>query len=419
MIMKKRLTIFAVILLVAVIQTFAATYSVKDIPNVHVTDRTRFLSNPDGIISAGAQAAADSIMSDIWRKSSAEVVAVVVEDIGDDTDPDTFATELFEQWGIGKKDKDNGLLLLVAVNQRAAVIRTGYGLEGVVPDIVGGKILRHDLFPKFREGDFDGGVNAALSTLQSIITDPVAREEIMSAYGNDADDGDADEAWHADLLFCLVVSSILTGYVLFVIVSGVEPQDKYLKLSKVRLPAAVLTPLCLLMPAPALVLLLWQMKRLRHTAPRCQRCNTKMRPATSDEDSHWLTSGQLTERRLKSVEHDVWVCPGCGFGTVKSYPNPSSPYQVCDACGAKASHVVEDRVLSAPTYSSAGQGVRIVQCENCGNRTHHRYTIPRKERPVVIVGGSGGSGGGFGGGGFSGGSFGGGMTGGGGASGRW
>lgn len=396
-------------------------YGVGDIPNVHVADRTRFLSNPDGVISPAAQQFADSLMSDIWHKTSAEVVAVVVEDIGDDTDPDTFATELYGKWGIGKKDKDNGLLLLVAVNQRAAVIRTGYGMEGTVPDITGGKILRRDLFPKFREGDYDGGVIAALSTLNKIITDPEARDELMSVYGNDAGAGrsDGEEMWKAYVGFSVAIGSMFLLIVLVILLWHDEPQNKYARLDKLKLIIAVSSPLCLLMPLPAWLLLYWQMKRLRHKAPKCPRCRTRMRLATAEEDRRWLTDGQRTERRIRSVEHDVWVCPACAYGMVRSYPNPSTPYKECPHCGAIAARLVSDRILRQPTYNMEGEGVQTFSCENCGHQTPKRYRLPRRQRPVVVVGGIGGRGGGFGGGGFSGGSFGGGMTGGGGASGRW
>ncbi|MDE6344948.1 MAG: TPM domain-containing protein [Muribaculaceae bacterium] len=419
--MKTRLIFLIGLMLTVVAPVVAGVYDVESIPNVHVADRTRFLSNPDGVISPAAQQFADSIMSDIWRKTSAEVVAVVVEDIGDDTDPDTFATELFEKWGIGKKDKDNGLLLFVAVNQRAAVLRTGYGMEGIVPDITGGKILRHDLFPRFREGDYDGGVIAALSTLNKIITDPEARDELMSVYGNDAGAGrsDGEEMWKAYLGFSIVTGGLLLIAVLVILAGRKEPQRKYENLGKMKLMTAVATPLCLFAPLPALLLLLWQMKRLRHKAPRCPRCRTRMRRATDEEDRRWLTDGQRTERRIRSVEHDVWVCPACAYGLVRSYINLSTPYRKCNYCGAIASHLVSDTVHRAPTYSMNGEGVRLYRCENCGHDTPERYIIPRRQRPVVIVGGIGGRGGGFGGGGFSGGSFGGGMTGGGGASGRW
>ncbi|MDE6165125.1 MAG: TPM domain-containing protein, partial [Muribaculaceae bacterium] len=80
--MKTRLIFLIGLMLTVVAPVIAGVYDVESIPNVHVADRTRFLSNPDGVISPAAQQFADSIMSDIWRKTSAEVVAVVVEDIG-------------------------------------------------------------------------------------------------------------------------------------------------------------------------------------------------------------------------------------------------------------------------------------------------------------------------------------------------
>ena len=417
--MKHRLVITAVILLSAMFSVMAGkVYTVEDIPNVHQDDRTRFLSNPDGIISPVAQQQADIIMSQIWQETSSEVVSVVVEDIGEDTDPDIFATELFEKWGVGKKDKDNGLLLLVAINQRAAVIRTGYGMEGIVPDIVGGKILRHEHFPKFRESDYDGGIIAALTTLKEVITNPDVRDEIMSAYANDADasSDDSEEMWQAYLAFCISVGVILLVAVLWILISRRQPQEKYSSLAGMRLLTAVATPLCLFMPSVALLLLLWQMNRLRHRAPACPRCTSQMRLANADEDRQWLSDGQRTERRIKSVEHDVWVCPACAYGLVRSYPNPSSHYKDCPKCGAKTYRLESERVITPPTYYSSGIGVRVYRCENCGHSDSDRYRIPHKQRPVVIVGGGGHSG--FGGG-FGGGSFGGGLTGGGGASGRW
>ena len=422
--MKQRFLAFIVVLVSVAATTMAGVRGIDDIPNVHVADRTRFLSNPDGIISPAAQQMADSIMSDIWSKSSAEVVAVVVEDIGEDTDPDALATALYEKWGIGKKDKDNGLLLFVAVNQRAAVIRTGYGMEGVVPDITGGKILRRDLFPKFREGDYDGGVIAALGVLDNIITDPVAREELMSVYGNDASarrgDSDGEEMWSMYIGLCVAVGALFMFIVAYISLLKCDVQEKYNRLSKLRLTTAVVSVLFLFLPLPAFLLLLWQMKRLRNKASKCPRCSTRMRRVTDPaEIARWLTPGQATETRLNSVLHDVWLCPACHYGMVRSYPNPSSQYVECSHCGAKAARLVSDNIVRPATYSVEGEGARTYHCENCGNQTHKRYRLPRRQRPVVVIGGIGGRGGGFGGGGFGGGSFGGGMTGGGGASGRW
>ena len=110
--MKKILYIFFLVA-IAAMSAAARTYSVADVPNVHLDDSTRFVSNPDGILSDATVAGIDAAMRDIRRTSSAEAVVVVVDDI-EGGDIDEFATDLFEKWGLGKSDKDNGLLILVA-----------------------------------------------------------------------------------------------------------------------------------------------------------------------------------------------------------------------------------------------------------------------------------------------------------------
>ena len=143
-------------LFVALIISFAATaatYTVDRIPNVHVADSSQYVSNPDGILSAEATARINALMRQVRRTTSAEPIVVIVDNI-EPEDIDGFATELFEKWGLGKSDMDNGLLLLVAKDMRRAVIRTGYGLEGVMPDIVCRGILDNHMFPAFRRGDF-------------------------------------------------------------------------------------------------------------------------------------------------------------------------------------------------------------------------------------------------------------------------
>ena len=90
---------------------------------MHLADRTRYVSNPDGVLSPAAETRLDSLLAGVWRSTSAEVTVVAVDSIEGD-DIDSFATELFSLWGIGKKDNDNGLLILIARAQRRAVLPT-------------------------------------------------------------------------------------------------------------------------------------------------------------------------------------------------------------------------------------------------------------------------------------------------------
>jgi uncharacterized protein len=78
---------------------------------------------------------------------------------------ESFALRVAEQWALGDKKLDNGMLLVVAKQDRAARVEVGYGLEGVVPDAVAERVLEDTMFPRFRAGDFAGGIDAACEAL--------------------------------------------------------------------------------------------------------------------------------------------------------------------------------------------------------------------------------------------------------------
>ncbi len=339
-------------------------------------------------------------------------------------DIDDFATRLFTDWGIGKKDKDNGVLMLISINDRKVVIRTGYGAEGVLPDVIASNIIRHNIAPHFREGDYDGGVVEALGVMNSALTSDEAREELMSQYANDAgaSSGDGDELWQIYLGFCTFVGcgALLMVVLLYFTSRRLPTANAYAQLQKVKLPLLVATPLALLFPLPAFLLLVLLMRHVRLHKRLCPNCSTRMSRVDEDNDNNYLTPSQDAEERLDSVDYDVWLCPKCGETDIIPYVNPSKNYSVCPRCNARAAVLVNRRIIYRPTTTREGRGAEEFVCLNCRNRWDKPYTIPREALPPVIVGGIGGRGGGFGGGGgFSGGSFGGGMTGGGGASGGW
>ena len=82
---------------------------------------------------------------------------MTVKDLGGDT-IENAAVTLFKEWGIGKKGKDNGILILVSINDRKAKIEVGYGLEGILPDGLCGEILRTYMLPEFKNGNYPSGL---------------------------------------------------------------------------------------------------------------------------------------------------------------------------------------------------------------------------------------------------------------------
>lgn len=409
-----------ILLLIAILTNLTSWgYTVDRIPNVHLENRSRYVSNPDGILSPETQSMADSILSGIWAKTSSEVVAVVVNEI-EPADIDAFATELFTSWGIGKKDNNNGLLVLIVKDMRRATIRTGYGMEGIIPDIIAGHIIRDNMAPHFRKGDYDSGTLEALSRLSEIITTPGAADELMSKYSNDANAGKGSNAdpFTMFLIFIAVMTVCLTAYFIATLwrTRHLDRFDRYRELDK--LSSTFLLASFLGLGIPVLLYLLQRhiLKRLRNKPRECPNCNHKMTKLDETHDNEYLTPAQDTEERINSIDYDVWLCPQCGETDILPYIVKTSGYTMCPQCGARACSLKSDRIIRNATHLREGQGVKEFVCNNCHNISHVTYLLPKLAAPVVIVGGGRGFGGG---GGFSGGSFGGGFTGGGGASGGW
>lgn len=410
-------------LFVALIIAFAAsaaTYTVDRIPNVHVADSAQYVSNPDGILSAEATARINALMRQVRRTTSAEPIVVIVDNI-EPEDIDGFATELFEKWGLGKSDMDNGLLLLVAKDMRRAVIRTGYGLEGVMPDIVCRGILDNHMFPAFRRGDFDGGMVNASNAIASILSNPDAAAEFGSKEA-DADfagseGGDAD-FWRNFFIFGIILTAFLLGILGILLYNTRKETDykRYLTLVKLKPLYLALIILGLGIPVLAAVPLLIILQRLRNRPHKCPRCGTAMKKVDEVHDNEYLSSAQDLEERLGSVDYDVWLCPSCGERDIEQYVQPSA-FKQCPYCHTYASSLTRRRVLRQPTTMTKGEGLNDYVCRNCGKVTSISFEIPVIATPIILGGGSG-RGGGFGGGSFGGG-FGGGSTGGGGASGGW
>ncbi len=398
--------------------------TIENVPNVHVADRTRYVSNPDNILSPEAEARLNEMLADLWNKTSAEVVVVAVDEI-DGGDADTFATELFQKWGVGKKDNSNGLLFLVSRGDRKTVIRTGYGMEGVIPDVIAGRIIRNISNPYYKYGDFDTGTIEAVGQLSNIITTPEATDELMSKFANDSNAGSFKVPDFREILNIWVKLGIFlaVGYVCVLIVITRKNRRltlyrRYQALDSLKIPGAIVSLLGLGFSLPVFLIQLLMQRRLRTKPRKCPNCNARMHRLDEKSDNAYLTPAQDREEQLNSVDYDVWLCPQCGETDILPYIVKNSSYTVCPNCKARTLAFTGERIIRKPTVSREGQGVKQYVCRNCGKSFDIPFSIPRLPQPPVVILPPGGGRGGFGGG-FGGGSFGGGMTGGGGASGGW
>lgn len=417
-------------LFVAIFCTFGlGAVPVSDVENVHVKDRTRYVTDMAGMLSPAAVARVDSLMADTWRSSTAEPIVVIVDNL-DGLDIDTYATELFDLWRPGKKDKDNGVILLISKDDRKIAIRTGYGAEGVLPDALCWSIHQKIIAPYFKEGNYDAGVVAGATAIHDALTSIEAREELMSKYANDSvrskDDLDTEQLFSFYIWMCVGLLIATFGYFLYlsVKVRKMPTAEAYHKFEQKKLTMLVLACITIGIVLPVYLLWIWKMKRIRNKKHICSNCGTQMQKLDEETDNLYLTPAQDTEEKMNSVDYDVWLCPNCNQTEIIPFINRSKDYDICPVCGARTMALVRDQVTRRPTQRYEGEGVRTYRCFNCGNHHDRKYSIPREESdslagPIILGGLGGALGGRGGGGGFSGGSFGGGMTGGGGSSGGW
>jgi uncharacterized protein len=189
---------------------------------------TGFVNDFAGILSAEQKSDLESVSLGLKKNTGFEVAIVTIQTLGDET-IETYAVKLFEEWGIGDEKKDTGILVLVAIDERAVRIETGYGSEGVITDIQSGNIIRNVIVPEFQKGNYYSGLNDALNALSLVIQKSPEAEQ-YSQSGNDVGTNnlDAGVLFFIFIIFINIFAKILgktkswwLGGVLGAIVGGV------------------------------------------------------------------------------------------------------------------------------------------------------------------------------------------------------
>lgn len=133
------------------------------------------------IIPDAEEAALDSKLRDYNKRTGRALVVATVNSL-DGESVEIYAVRLFEAWGIGGAKTDQGLLFLIAPNERKMRFETGYGLHGVFPDVLAGRVIRDTVTPRFKAGDFAGGINAGVdSVITQLDRDPADAKAVAEA----------------------------------------------------------------------------------------------------------------------------------------------------------------------------------------------------------------------------------------------
>lgn len=165
---KKLLLLSLIMLLVFAVPALAA----MDIPR---PDSNFYCLDNAGMLATETENAIISASKNLEQKTGAQIVVVTVPTLGEGVVLEEYSLELFRQWGIGDKEKNNGVLLLIAQEERKSRIEVGYGLEGALPDAKTGRIQDENLIPFFKEEKYDPGV---INTYNSLLKEVAAEYDI-------------------------------------------------------------------------------------------------------------------------------------------------------------------------------------------------------------------------------------------------
>jgi uncharacterized protein len=156
-------TLRARVALVAAL-ALAAGAAAAQIPVPPAPSPPRLVNDYAGLLSQAERDALERKLVAFSDSTSTQIAIVAVRTL-DGGEPAMFATELGEAWGVGGAEGDNGIVVLVAVDDRDVFIATGRGAEGPVPDAIAARIVRDIIVPSFREGRFFAGLDAATDAL--------------------------------------------------------------------------------------------------------------------------------------------------------------------------------------------------------------------------------------------------------------
>lgn len=181
---------------------FTLSAQVPDAPNP-----PKLVNDFAGIFTAGQVQELEDSLELFARATSNQVVVVTVRDLGG-MDRMQFAYEIGQKWGVGGKKFNNGVVLLVKPKDSTrgeTFIATGYGVEGALPDGTCKLIIEREMIPQFKEGDYYGGVNAALKVIKPIL----AKEYSYKQYEDDSD----ASPWWAVIPIIVIMAIVLIGLI--------------------------------------------------------------------------------------------------------------------------------------------------------------------------------------------------------------
>jgi uncharacterized protein len=295
-----------------------------------------------------------SLFSELKSDNGVEIVVVTLDSIRDygtgDESIEAFATNLFNMWGIGDGQKNDGVLILVAWKDREVRIEVGAGYGSTLNSDMK-TIIDEQMIPAFRNENYSQGVydgaravsrRMVARTAPASATQPTPRP-IATARPQRAQSAEVS--------------------------------------SRANQSTSVGTPLIVAgLAGGAAATAFGAGRYARYRKRRCPNCQTHMTRLDEVSDDVHLDSGQKAEELLNSVDYDVWKCETCNYHTLHGYKRWLSGFGKCSQCNYRTLKT-DSHTISQPTYTSTGTKLITRDCRHCNYHTEQRVTLPVLIRP--------------------------------------
>lgn len=130
---------------------------------------SEYINDEANILTPEQKQTLNNLVNDFQSQTGNEIAVLIIPELKNET-IEGQAVKTFEEWGIGKKGQDNGVLLLVSINDRKLRIEVGYGLEGVLTDLKSNQIIRDVITPEFKNGNYFSGIEKGLQGIIGVIS---------------------------------------------------------------------------------------------------------------------------------------------------------------------------------------------------------------------------------------------------------
>lgn len=404
----------------------ANIYAPEAIPNVQLQDSTRFVSDPADYIPSGEEALINAQLARLRQRYRLQCAVVVVPSTGRDIEG--YATELFRLWGLGDRQANDGLLFVLAIEDRRSRFEVGYGLEGYLTDAETSSIWRRDMRPLVAESRYGEAILRGMQRVEQSLERQAYEPGKAAASTEQGIDwsfvGYAYLGFSA-LAFCFVFFNLKTESRMR-IADSKEARRRYARLSgSYHKALRFLLILCL-----PLGLIFWALRRyllghIEYMAGYCPHCAAYglMQQAPSA-----LSPLQQLEEQIGVAKYISYACTTCQHSEQIRSPRGGllTSYRYCPSCSGQTSYLIRSRQFRSPQdrLLYKRNTYKCLYCQHEFTDDELDKTGNDEERLTsagagMIIGSMLGGRGGYSSGGWGGGSWGGGSSGGGGSTGSW